>query len=220
MAGDLAELTATEVVGVSCATGEVLSLRELILVVGLEEDVSGGLIFKLLVLGVRVDINVAEEGKDAPTAVARVLQLHCLIEQLSVTGLLARLRSAACRGADDLVLHCARVAPARVVAVAALQPTRLRVVWRALVALSTGTSIVFGLACRRNPDFLDLVSVGGALVDMGNLLDCVGSGRGAALLLSLQAGHVHDIAEDLLLVPRAATASHLGVARVLGRVDR
>ena len=74
----------------------------------LKEDVSSSLILEILLLAVCVGAEITEKRKDSATSAGScpritVLQLHCLIEKLSLTGLVTGLGSTTCARPNDLV---------------------------------------------------------------------------------------------------------------------
>ena len=75
---------------------------------GLEEDVGSSLILEILLLAVCVSAEIAEEGKDSASSAGScprisVLELHRLIEELSLTGLVSGLGCTTCASPDYLV---------------------------------------------------------------------------------------------------------------------
>ena len=125
VAGHFAELLVIPEVSATRVCPKVLSLRELLFVVRLKEDVGSSLILEIFLLAVRVGAEVAEEREDSTTAASScpritVLELHGLVEELGLTGLVTGLGCSTCARPNNLVDGAGVAAPG-VVAVAALQ---------------------------------------------------------------------------------------------------
>ena len=91
----------------------------------LEEDVGRSLILEIRLLAVRVGAEVAEEREDSTTATGScpritVLELHGLVEELGLTGLVTGLGCATCARPNHLVDGAGVAAPG-MVAVTSLQ---------------------------------------------------------------------------------------------------
>ena len=108
MAGHFTELLIIPEVSATRVCAEVLCLRELLFVVRLKEDVSSGLILEILLLAVCVGAEITEKRKDSATSAGScprisVLELHRLIEELSLAGLVSGLSCTTCASPDYLV---------------------------------------------------------------------------------------------------------------------